>query len=84
MYKRQISLGSGVDGLDLTHRILREAGRFLEDHGLLVLEVGNSWEALEAAYPAVPFTWLEFEHGGHGVCALTAREVRDISASFNR
>ena len=78
----QIALGSGHDGLDLTRRILRQVGQFLNEHGLLILEVGNSWEALEHAFPRVPFTWIEFERGGHGVCAITAPEWQDYSESF--
>ncbi|GAB3277009.1 50S ribosomal protein L3 N(5)-glutamine methyltransferase [Parahaliea aestuarii] len=74
-HEPELSLGSGADGLDITRRILAAAEHYLEPHGLLVVEVGNSWEALEAAYPRVPFTWLEFEHGGHGVFALGAREL---------
>ena len=70
----ELSLGSGEDGLDLTRRILGQVGEFLAPEGLLVLEVGYSWPALEEAYPRVPFTWLEFEHGGEGVFALTAAE----------
>jgi ribosomal protein L3 glutamine methyltransferase len=81
-HEPELALGSGPDGLQLTRRILREASRFLADSGLLVVEVGNSWTALEEAYPQVPFTWLEFEHGGHGVFALTAKELQEYGASL--
>ncbi|MDO8863903.1 50S ribosomal protein L3 N(5)-glutamine methyltransferase [Haliea sp. E1-2-M8] len=77
-----LALESGVDGLDLTRRLLAAAEDYLQPTGLLVVEVGNSQEALEAAFPAVPFTWLEFEHGGHGVFALTARELRENRSSL--
>lgn len=70
-----IGLASGPDGLDVTRRILQEAGKWLTEQGLLVVEVGNSWENLEAAYPEFSFTWIEFEHGGHGVFVITAREL---------
>lgn len=71
-----LGLASGPDGLDITRRILREASKYLSDHGLLVVEVGNSWVALEAQYPEFPFTWVEFEHGGHGVFVMTAAELK--------
>ena len=77
-----LALGSGTDGLDLTRRLLAAAEDYLQPTGLLVVEVGNSQEALEAAFPNVPFTWLEFEHGGHGVFALTARELRENRSSL--
>ncbi|BFM15353.1 50S ribosomal protein L3 N(5)-glutamine methyltransferase [Maricurvus nonylphenolicus] len=71
----EIALGSGSDGLDFTRRLLAQARNHLTEQGLLIVEVGNSWPALEAAYPDVPFTWLEFERGGHGVFALTADQL---------
>ncbi|KAA1188118.1 50S ribosomal protein L3 N(5)-glutamine methyltransferase [Pseudohalioglobus sediminis] len=83
-HEPELALGSGADGLDLARRILASARAHLEAHGLLVMEVGNSWQALEAAYPGVPFTWLEFEHGGHGVLALTAAELDEFSDSLSR
>ncbi|MEM8564406.1 MAG: 50S ribosomal protein L3 N(5)-glutamine methyltransferase [Pseudomonadota bacterium] len=75
------ALASGEDGLDLTRRILDEAVRHLTSEGLLVVEVGNSWTTLEHAYPQLPFTWLEFEQGGHGVFVLTARELQEYKAT---
>ena len=78
-HEPELALGSGPDGLDLTRRILADAAAYLNPGGLLVVEVGNSWTALEQAYPQVPFTWLEFEHGGHGVFALTAKELQDYN-----
>lgn len=76
-YQREpaLALASGADGLDFTRRLLREAEQHLNPGGLLVVEVGNSWLALEQSYPQVPFTWLEFEQGGHGVFLLTREDL---------
>ncbi len=72
-----LALGSGADGLDITRRILETAVHFLAPDGLLVGEVGNSWVALQDAFPGIPFTWIELERGGHGVFVLTARELAE-------
>ena len=77
-----LALGAGSDGLDIVRRILREARAHLSDHGVLIVEVGNSDHHLEAAFPEVPFLWLEFERGGQGVFALTAEELDAHAASF--
>ena len=77
-----LSLGSGEDGLDLSRRILAHVGDFLAPTGLLVMEVGYSWPALDRAYPAVPFTWVEFAHGGDGVFVMAASEWQDYSESW--
>lgn len=74
-HEPELALISGEDGLDLTRKILSQAANYLEDGGVLVLEVGNSAEALEQAYPEVSFLWFEFERGGVGVCAITQAEL---------
>lgn len=70
-----MALGSGHDGLDITRAILSQAADYLSEQGLLIVEVGNSCLALEEAYPQVPFTWIEFEKGGHGVFAMSRDEL---------
>lgn len=74
-HEPELALASGMDGLDFTRQLLREAKDHLTDEGVLIVEVGNSAAALENAYPRVPFVWLEFERGGDGVFLLTATEL---------
>ncbi|CAD5378577.1 N5-glutamine methyltransferase [Pseudomonas sp. OF001] len=77
-----MGLACGEDGLDLVRRMLAEAADHLTDDGLLVVEVGNSQVHVEAAYPEVEFTWVEFARGGHGVFVLTAEQCRQHQALF--
>ena len=72
-YKREPELGllSDDDGLAIPLEILRQAPHFLNEEGVLVLEVGYSWELLASRYPDLPVLWLEFESGGEGVFAIT-------------
>jgi ribosomal protein L3 glutamine methyltransferase len=77
-----LALGAGSDGLDIVRRILREAREHLTSEGWLIVEVGNSDRHVEAAFPEVPFIWLEFERGGQGVFALNAAELDAHAASF--
>ena len=76
-HEPRLGLAAGADGLDIARRILAEAADHLEPEGLLALEVGNSADALERAFPRLPFLWPDFEHGGHGIALIHAREIRE-------
>jgi len=70
-----LALGSGEDGLDATRQILAAAKAHLNPGGLLVVEIGHNRDALEAAYPALPFTWLDTESGDQFVFMLRHEDL---------
>ena len=81
-HEPELGLACGDDGLDLVRRMLAEAADHLTEKGLLIVEVGNSQVHVEALYPEVDFTWLEFEQGGHGVFLLAAAQCREYQKLF--
>lgn len=78
-----MGLGSGLDGLDLTFQILTQATDYLSEHGVLIVEVGNSAIALENLLPNVPFSWIEFEQGGDGVFYISAEDLKNHQSDIN-
>ena len=74
-HEPELALRSGSKGLDVVARILAGARAHLRPGGVLVVEVGESAEAVAATWPELPFTWLEFARGGGGVFLLTAEEL---------
>ena len=72
-----IALEASDNGLHFVDIILAEAKHYLTNEGILVLEVGNTEDALVEKYPQVPFLWLEFERGGHGVFLLTKAQLEE-------
>lgn len=77
----QLALGSGEAGLDHTHTLLREAANYLNDGGILVVEIGHNRDALLRAYPDVPFVWLEVSSGDEFVFLLTKQDLLKIASS---
>jgi ribosomal protein L3 glutamine methyltransferase len=71
-YRREpeLALASGKDGLDHIRRILADAPDHLNPGGLLIAEIGHNRDALEAAFPQLPFTWLDTSGGDEYVFLL--------------
>jgi len=60
-HEPRAALAAGDDGLDLVRRILADAPRHLTREGALLCEIGRGRLALEAAFPRLPFLWLDTE-----------------------
>lgn len=73
LHEPELALGSGEDGLDATRQIILQAAKYLNPKGVLLVEIGHNRDVLEAAYPELPFTWLETS-GGDGFVFLLTRE----------
>ncbi len=82
-FEPESGLAAGNTGMDLVVPILQQAARYLSAHGILVVEVGYSMPALVELLPEVPFTWLEFAHGGEGVFLLTAEQLKACQRMFD-
>ena len=82
-HEPEMGLACGQDGLDIVRIILAQSAKYLNEGGLLFCEVGNSESHVKALYKTVPFTWLNFERGGHGVFMLTKAQLVEFSDVFN-
>lgn len=70
-----MALAGGEDGLDAVRGIVRDAPRFLNPGGLLVVEVGSGRAAVEAAFPRMPFVWVASPGADDAVFAITREDL---------
>ncbi len=75
LHEPRLGHAGGADGLDIVRRIVAGARARLAPGGILVCEVGAEAAAVEAQWPRVPFTWIEFARGGEGVFVVARDEL---------
>jgi ribosomal protein L3 glutamine methyltransferase len=71
-FEPEMAFAGGDDGIDLVRAILAGAKAHLTEEGGLLCEVGRCRPALEAAYPEMPFLWLDTEESEGEVFWLEA------------
>ncbi len=76
-FEPDLGLAAGADGLELVDRILQQAVNYLSEHGVLIMEVGNSQPAMMQRYECLPMTWIDFEYGGGGVCCIHYQDLKE-------
>jgi len=70
-----LALAGGDDGLDAVRVLVKEAPRFLNHGGSLVVEIGHNRAAVEAAFPRLPLTWLATAEKEDGVFVASREEL---------
>jgi ribosomal protein L3 glutamine methyltransferase len=76
-HEPKLGLAAGRDGLASIRILLAAARGHLEEHGILVVEVGNTEDALLRAFPRLPFIWPDIKMGGGGVFLLRAQDLEN-------
>lgn len=70
-HEPSLALEAGVDGMDVVVHLLAQAKDHLTENGLLIVEVGDGLEALEARFPGLEVTWLSVSGGDDQVFMVT-------------
>lgn len=74
-HEPSLALAGGDDGLDAVRTILKDAPRFLEPGGTLVVEIGHNRAAVEHEFPRLPMVWLETAGADDRVFLVTREEL---------
>jgi ribosomal protein L3 glutamine methyltransferase len=76
-HEPSIALAGGADGMSIVQRIIANAKRWLTPEGVLVVEIGNEREHVEAAFGGLELSWLTTSAGDDAVFLLRAADLPD-------
>src|SRR4030095_15897741 len=79
-HEPRMALAAGDDGLDLVRRILAEAPRHRTKDGSRIGEIGRGRAKLEAAFPRLPFLWLDTEQSEGEVFWIARKDLASSCA----
>ena len=74
-HEPEMALAGGADGMDIVRRIIKEARNWLTDDGVLVVEIGNERENVEAAFGGLDLVWLSTSAGDDQVFLIQACDL---------
>lgn len=74
-HEPELALAGGADGMDVVRRIVREAGKWLTEDGVLVVEIGNERANVEAALGGLDLVWLSTSAGDDNVFLIQAADL---------
>ncbi len=75
LHEPSIALAGGPDGMTVVQRIIADARRWLTPDGVLVVEIGNEREHVEAAFGGLELSWLTTSAGDDSVFLIRAADL---------
>lgn len=76
LHEPRMALAGGEDGMDLIRRIVADAPRYLNEGGLLIIELGNERNYFEEAFPELEPVWLDVSAGDEQVLLLNKDDLK--------
>ncbi|HEX7935051.1 MAG TPA: 50S ribosomal protein L3 N(5)-glutamine methyltransferase [Paraburkholderia sp.] len=74
-HEPEMALAGGADGMDIVRRIIANARNWLTDDGVLVIEIGNERQHVEAAFGGLNLVWLSTSAGDDNVFLIQAADL---------
>ncbi|SAL70207.1 N5-glutamine S-adenosyl-L-methionine-dependent methyltransferase [Caballeronia terrestris] len=74
-HEPELALAGGADGMDVVRRIVAEASKWLTEDGVLVVEIGNERENVEASLGGLDLVWLSTSAGDDNVFLIQAGDL---------
>ncbi|KXU86412.1 ribosomal protein L3 N(5)-glutamine methyltransferase [Paraburkholderia monticola] len=74
-HEPEMALAGGADGMDIVRRIIADARNWLTEDGVLVIEIGNEREHVEAAFGGLDLVWLSTSAGDDNVFLIQACDL---------
>jgi ribosomal protein L3 glutamine methyltransferase len=74
-HEPELALAGGADGMDIVKRIVSDARKWLTEDGVLVVEIGNERENVEATLGGLDLVWLSTSAGDDNVFLIQAADL---------
>jgi ribosomal protein L3 glutamine methyltransferase len=74
-HEQEMALAGGADGMDIVRRIIADARNWLTEDGVLVIEIGNERQHVEAAFGGRNLVWLSTSAGDDNVFLIQAADL---------
>jgi ribosomal protein L3 glutamine methyltransferase len=74
-HEPEMALAGGSDGMDIVRRIIADARNWLTEDGVLVIEIGNERQHVEAAFGGLNLVWLSTSAGDDNVFLIQAADL---------